>query len=47
MSRSALYAVIVILVAGIGVAGFAYYQHKQNTLLELSVGGHAVSVQKN
>ncbi len=47
MSRSALYAVIIILIAGIGVAGFAYYQHKQNTLLEVNVGQHSVSLQKN
>jgi hypothetical protein len=47
MSRNALYAVIAVLVLGIGVAGFAYYQHKQNTLLEVNVGSHQLSVQKN
>jgi hypothetical protein len=47
MSRTALYVVIVVLIAGIGAAGLAYYEHNRNTLLEVNVGGHAVSVQKN
>ena len=38
---------IAVLVVGIGVAGFAYYQHKQNTLLEVNVGQHGVTIQKN
>jgi hypothetical protein len=36
--------VLVVVVAG---AGFAYYQHRQNTLLEVGVGGHSVYIQKN
>ena len=47
MSRNFLYAVIAVLVVGIGVAGFAYYQHKQNTLLEVNIGQHGVTIQKN
>jgi hypothetical protein len=47
MSRSALYAVVAVLLVGIGVAGFAYYQHQQNTLLEVNVGSHGLSIQKN
>ncbi len=47
MSRNALYAVIAVLVVGIGVAGFAYYQHQQSTLLEVNVGAHGLSIQKN
>jgi len=42
-----LLASIAVLVVGIGVAGFAYYQHKQNTLLEVNVGQHGVTIQKN
>jgi len=45
MNRNALLAVLAILV--VGVAGFAYYQHRQNTLLEINVGQHALSIQKN
>ncbi len=47
MSRTALYVVIAVLVAVIGVAGFAYYDHKRNTLLEVDVGKAGISVQKN
>ena len=47
MSRNALYAVIFVLLAGIAVGGFAYYQHERNTLLEVSVGQHGLTVQKN
>jgi hypothetical protein len=45
MGRNSVLLVIVIVV--IVVAGFAYYQHRQNTLLELGVGGHSLSIQKN
>ena len=45
MSRnSLLLIVIVVVIAG---AAFAYYQHRQNTLLEVGVGGHTLSIQKN
>jgi hypothetical protein len=44
--RGLFYLVAVILIVGIGV-GFVYYQHKRNTLVELDVGSHSVSVQKN
>jgi|HubBroStandDraft_5_1064220.scaffolds.fasta_scaffold3234868_1 hypothetical protein len=47
MSRTGLYVLVVVLIVGIGVGGFAYYQHQQNTLVELDVGSHSVSVQKN
>ncbi len=47
MSRNALFAVLAILVVGVAVAGFAYYQHQQNTLLEVNVGPHSLSIQKN
>ena len=45
MSRNGiLLIVIVVVIAG---AGFAYYEHQQNTLLEIGVGGHTLSIQKN
>ncbi len=47
MSRSVLYVVIAVLVVGIGVLGFAYYDHKRNTVLEIDVGPHGITVQKN
>jgi hypothetical protein len=39
-----LYVVIALVAAG---AGYAYYEHRQNTLVEVDVGSHQVSVQKN
>ena len=47
MERSVLYAVIAVLVVGIAVGGFAWYDHQRNTLLEVNVGQHGLSVQKN
>jgi len=46
MNRAVL-VVIVALVIGIGAAGFVYYRHKQNTLVEMDIGSHSVSLQKN
>ena len=47
MSRTGLYVVIALLLIGITAAGAAYYNHKRNTLLEIDVGSHGVTVQKN
>jgi hypothetical protein len=47
MERSVLYGVIAVLLVGIAVGGFAWYDHKRNTVLEVGVGGHGISVQKN
>ena len=47
MNRSALYVVIAVLIVVIGGIGFAYYNHKQNTLLEVGVGGAGITIQKN
>ena len=47
MGRNFLYVVIAAPVVGLGAAGFAYYEHKRNTLLEVNVGQHGISVQKN
>lgn len=46
MERNVLYIVIVVLVLGIGIGAFAWYQHRQNTLLEVNVGNHGLSVEK-
>jgi hypothetical protein len=47
MSRAALYGVIVALLVGIAAAGAAYYNYKRNTLLEVDVGSHGLTVQRN
>ena len=39
-----LYVVIALVVGG---AGYAYYEHQQNTVAEVDVGSHSVSIQKN
>ena len=44
MTKAVFY---VVLIVGVGAAGFIYYQHKHNTLVELDIGSHSVSVQKN
>jgi hypothetical protein len=41
------YVVSAVLIVGIGAAGFVYYQRKHNTLVELDIGSHSVSLQKN
>lgn len=47
MERSVLYVVVAVLLVGIAVGGFAWYDHKRNTVLEVNVGQHGLSVQKN
>jgi hypothetical protein len=47
VTRAVFYLVGAVLIVGLGAAGFLYYQHKQNTLVELDVGSHSLSVQKN
>ena len=47
MERSVLYVIIAVLVVGIGVGGYAWYDHKRDTVLELNVGQSGISVQKN
>jgi hypothetical protein len=47
MTRSVFYLVSAVLIVGIGAVGYVYYQYKHNTLVELDVGSHSVSVQKN
>jgi hypothetical protein len=39
-----VYLVIALVVAG---GGYAYYEHRQNTLVEVDVGSHQLSIQKN
>ena len=47
MSKTVLYGVIAVLVGVIAAGGIIYYNHKQNTLFEVNVGGHAVSVERH
>ena len=47
MDRTALYVVIALLLVGITAIGAAYYEHKRSTLLEVDVGSHGVTVQRN
>lgn len=47
MERSILYVIIAVLVVGIGVGGYAWYDHKKSTVLEVNVGQGGISVQKN
>jgi hypothetical protein len=45
MSRnSLLLIVILVIISGVGIA---YYQHRQNTLVEVGIGNHTLSIQKN
>jgi hypothetical protein len=43
-SNSVLLIVIIVIFAG---GAFAYYQHRQNTLIEVGIGGHTLSIEKN
>lgn len=45
--RTVFYLAGAVLFLAVGAAGFIYYQHKHSTLVELDVGSHSVSVQKN
>jgi hypothetical protein len=45
MSRNSVLLIVIIVIIAGGV--FAYYLHRQNTLLEVGVGGHTLSIQKN
>jgi hypothetical protein len=45
--RTVFYLASAVLFLGLGAAGFVYYQHRHNTLVELDVGSHSVSLQKN
>lgn len=47
MSRTSLYVVIAVLVCGLGAAGIAYYEHQRNTLMEINVGNHGITVKKD
>ncbi len=47
MTRAVFFVVSVVVIVGIGAVGFVYYQHQHNTLGEVDVGSHSVSVQKN
>jgi hypothetical protein len=39
--------VLLIVAVAIIVGGLAYYEHRQNTVAEVDVGNHSLSIQKN
>jgi hypothetical protein len=39
--------VYVVVAVIIGAIGYGYYEHQQNTLLEVDAGSHSLSLQKN
>jgi hypothetical protein len=45
MTRNRLFLIVLIVV--IVGAAFAYYRYRQNTILEVGVGAHSLSIQKN
>jgi cell division protein FtsL len=47
MSRNALSVLLIVLVVAIAAAGFVWYDHQRRTVLEVNVGDHGISVQKN
>jgi hypothetical protein len=46
MSRNLLFAVIAALGIGAGALGFWLYQERQRTGVEITIGGHGVSVRE-
>lgn len=46
MSRNFLYLLIFVLVAGLGVAGYLYYQEQQSGV-SIQIGEHGVKIDGN
>lgn len=46
MSRNALYVVIVLLAAGVVVAGYLYYQESRHGI-DIEIGEHGVKIEGN
>ena len=46
MSRNALYLVIILLVAGLAVAGYLYYQESQSGI-DIEIGEQGVKIEGN
>ena len=48
MSRNALYAVIAVLFVAGGVLGYELYaQHQKSDGVEIDIGKHGLTIQKN
>jgi len=48
MNRNAVFAVIAVLVVAVGVLGYLYYQQRQHEgRVEINLGKHGLSIQKN
>lgn len=46
MSRSVLYLVIVLLIAGVAIVGYLYYQESQSGV-DIKIGEHGVTIDGN
>jgi predicted negative regulator of RcsB-dependent stress response len=46
MNRNALYLLIVLLVAGLGVVGYMYYQESQSGI-DIEIGNDGVKIEGN
>ncbi len=46
MNRNTLYFVLGLLVAGVAIAGYLYYQESRSGI-ELKIGGHGVKIEGN
>jgi hypothetical protein len=47
MSRAALSLLLIVLVVAIAAAGFVWCDDQRRTVLEVTIGDHDISVQKN
>jgi hypothetical protein len=45
MSRNSVLLIVLIVV--IAAAGYVWYDHQRRTVLEVNVGQHGLSIQKN
>lgn len=45
MSRNALVALVIVLVAALGVVAYLWYQDSQSSSLQISVGEEGVSIE--
>lgn len=39
--------VLLIVAVAIIVGGLAYYEHRRNTVAEVDIGNHSLTIQKN
>lgn len=46
MNRNVLYAIVAVLAITTAVLGYQYYQNRQTSRIELSVGERGISVER-